>query len=315
MGRLRAGAFRIVPGVEGFVGGRVLLEGDRVVSPDVVIAATGYRPGLEPLVGHLGPVASRASRGPPPIRPCRTCTSPASRTRSPARCALRSESAAIARAVGSPLMPPSDRLLGFVLTAFVLIVIPGPTVLFVVSRGVALGRRAALATVAGNAGGVLVQVVLVALGLGALVERSDAVFTVIKLAGAVYLVVLGVRMIRHRKELGQLADATEAPRGTRTIVREGFIVGLTNPKAAVILTVVLPQFADPARGHVPLQLAFLGGLFLLIGVISDSAWAIAAGSARVWLARSRRRLEALTGAGGVVLIGLGLRLALTGRHD
>ena len=143
-------------------------------------------------------------------------------------------------------MPPSDRLLGFVLTAFVLIVIPGPTVLFVVSRGVALGRRAALATVAGNAGGVLVQVVLVALGLGALVERSDAVFTVIELAGAVYLVVLGVRMIRHRKELEPVGQRHRGARGTRTIVREGFIVGLTNPKAAVILTVVLPQFADPA---------------------------------------------------------------------
>ena len=297
----------------------MLLEGDRVVSPDVVIAATGYRPGLEPLVGHLGLLGPRGEprvqgAATDPTVPYLYFTGFPNPVTGALR-ELRSESAAIARAVGSPLMPPSDRLLGFVLTAFVLIVIPGPTVLFVVSRGVALGRRAALATVAGNAGGVLVQVVLVALGLGALVERSDAVFTVIKLAGAVYLVVLGVRMIRHRKELGQLADATEAPRGTRTIVREGFIVGLTNPKAAVILTVVLPQFADPARGHVPLQLAFLGGLFLLIGVISDSAWAIAAGSARVWLARSRRRLEALTGAGGVVLIGLGLRLALTGRHD
>jgi threonine/homoserine/homoserine lactone efflux protein len=127
-------------------------------------------------------------------------------------------------------MPPRDHLLEFVVTAFVLIVIPGPSVLFVVSRGVALGRRAALATVAGNTGGVLVQVILVALGLGALVERSQAVFTVIKLAGAVYLVVLGVRMIRHRKPLAELTDATRVPRGTRTIVREGFFVGLTNPR-------------------------------------------------------------------------------------
>ena len=148
-------------------------------------------------------------------------------------------------------MPPGDHLLEFALTAFVLIVVPGPSVLFVVSRGVALGRRAALATVAGNTGGVFVQVVLVALGLGALVERSETVFTVIKLVGALYLVVLGVRMIRHRRPLAGLTDATQVPKGTRTIVREGFIVGLTNPKAAVILTVVLPPFADPARGHVP----------------------------------------------------------------
>jgi threonine/homoserine/homoserine lactone efflux protein len=212
-------------------------------------------------------------------------------------------------------MPPGDHLLEFAITAFVLIVVPGPSVLFVVSRGVALGRRAALATVIGNTGGVMVQAVLVALGLGALVERSDAVFTVVKLVGAVYLLILGVRMLRNRHGLAQLHDATEVPKGTRRIVREGFVVGLTNPKAAIIFTVVLPQFADPSRGHVPLQLLVLAGLFLTIGVVSDSAWAIASGTARTWIARSTGRLEAVAGAGGVVLIGLGLRLAVTGRHE
>ncbi len=212
-------------------------------------------------------------------------------------------------------MPPGDHLLEFAITAFVLIVVPGPSVLFVVSRGVALGRKAALATVAGNTAGVMVQAVLVALGLGALVERSDAAFTAVKLIGAVYLVVLGVRMFRNRHALARLHDATEAPKGTRRIVREGFVVGLTNPKAVVVFTVVLPQFADPSRGHVPLQLLVLGGIFLTIGVLSDSAWAIASGTARTWIASSRGRLEAIAGAGGVVLIGLGLRLAVTGRHD
>jgi threonine/homoserine/homoserine lactone efflux protein len=197
----------------------------------------------------------------------------------------------------------------------VLIVVPGPSVLFVVSRGVALGRRAALATVIGNTGGVMVQAVLVALGLGALVERSDAVFTVVKLVGAVYLLILGVRMLRSRHGLAQLHDATDVPKGTRRIVREGFVVGLTNPKAVIVFTVVLPQFADPSRGHVPLQLLVLAGLFLTIGVVSDSAWAIASGTARTWIARSTGRLEAVAGAGGVVLIGLGLRLAVTGRHE
>jgi threonine/homoserine/homoserine lactone efflux protein len=212
-------------------------------------------------------------------------------------------------------MPPGDHLLEFAITAFVLIVVPGPSVLFVVSRGVALGRRAALATVIGNTGGVMVQAVLVALGLGALVERSDAVFTVVKLVGAVYLLILGVRMLRSRHGLAQLHDATDVPKGTRRIVREGFVVGLTNPKAVIIFTVVLPQFADPSRGHVPLQLLVLAGLFLTIGVLSDSAWAIASGTARTWIARSTGRLEAVAGAGGVVLIGLGLRLAVTGRHE
>jgi threonine/homoserine/homoserine lactone efflux protein len=212
-------------------------------------------------------------------------------------------------------MPPTAHLLEFALTAFVLIVVPGPSVLFVVSRGVALGRRAALATVLGNAAGVLVVLLLVAVGLGAIVERSDAVFTVVKLAGALYLLVLGVRMLRHRRALAGMGDATEAPKGTRTIMREGFLVGFTNPKAAIVFTAVLPQFTDPSRGHVPLQLLVLGAIFLSIGLASDSAWAIAAGSARTWLAGSRGRLEVLTGAGGLVLIGLGVRLAMTGRRD
>jgi threonine/homoserine/homoserine lactone efflux protein len=212
-------------------------------------------------------------------------------------------------------VPPTTHLLEFAITAFVLIVVPGPSVLFVVSRGVALGRRAALATVAGNTAGVFVQVVLVALGMGTLVERSETVFTGLKLVGAVYLALLGVRMIRHRRPLAAAADPSRAPKATRAIVREGFVVGLTNPKAAVVFTVVLPQFTDPSRGHVPLQLLLLGAMFLSIGVVSDSAWAIAAGTARVWLARSRRRLEMVAGAGGVVLIGLGLRLAVTGRND
>ncbi|HEX3331304.1 MAG TPA: LysE family translocator, partial [Gaiellales bacterium] len=211
--------------------------------------------------------------------------------------------------------PPGDHLVEFAITAFVLIVVPGPSVLFVVSRGVALGRKAALATVAGNTAGVMVQAILVALGLGALVERSDAAFTAVKLVGAVYLVVLGLRMLRNRHALAALHDATEVPKGTRRIMREGFVVGFTNPKAVVVFTVVIPQFADPSRGHVPLQLLVLGIVFLTIGVISDSAWAIASGSARTWIARSRGRLEALAGAGGVVLIGLGQRLAVTGRKD
>jgi threonine/homoserine/homoserine lactone efflux protein len=212
-------------------------------------------------------------------------------------------------------MPPTDHLLEFAITAFVVIVVPGPSVLFVVSRGVALGRRAALATVVGNSAGVLVVAILAALGLGAIVERSDTVFTAIKLVGALYLVLLGVRMIRRRRPLADLTDATMVPKGTRTIMREGFVVGLTNPKAIIIFTVVLPQFTDPSRGHVPLQLLVLGGIFLSIGVVSDSAWAIAAGTARAWLARSRGRLEAFAGLGGLVLIGLGVRLAVTGRRD
>jgi threonine/homoserine/homoserine lactone efflux protein len=188
-------------------------------------------------------------------------------------------------------------------------------VLFVVSRGVALGRRAALATVVGSTAGIAVLTAVVALGLGSIVEQSLAVFTVIKIAGAAYMVYLGVRMFRDRDELARIVDAAVVPRGMRRMLREGFVVGVTNPKALILQTAVLPQFVDPKAGSVQLQLAALGGILLLVGFCTDGAWALAAGTARVWISRSPRRLELIGGTGGLVLIGLGLRLAVTGRKD
>ena len=195
------------------------------------------------------------------------------------------------------------------------IVVPGPSVLFVISRGVALGGRAAVATVIGNAAGAYSQVVVVALGLGAIIESSAEVFTAVKLVGAAYVVFLGVQAIRHRRTLASVLDAASAPRGTRRILREGYVVGITNPKAAVFMAAVLPQFTDPARGHVPIQLLLLGLVFVGIALVSDSIWGLAAGYTRGWLGRSPQRLEALGGLGGLVMIGLGVRLALVGRRD
>jgi threonine/homoserine/homoserine lactone efflux protein len=206
-------------------------------------------------------------------------------------------------------------LLTFIVTIFVLIVIPGPSVLFVVSRGVALGRRAALATVLGNTAGLGVLAIVVSLGLGSLVARSVAVFTVIKLAGAAYMVFLGVRMFLDRHALARMLDASVAPKGMQRMLREGFVVGITNPKAVILMTAVLPQFVDRGAGHVQLQFLLLGAISLIVGLFSDGAWAIVSGTARVWLARSPRRLELIGGAGGLVLVGLGVRLAITGRKD
>jgi threonine/homoserine/homoserine lactone efflux protein len=206
-------------------------------------------------------------------------------------------------------------LLTYVLTIFVLIVIPGPSVLFVVSRGVALGRRAALATVLGNTAGLGVLAIIVSLGLGSIVARSLAVFTVIKLAGAAYMIYLGVKMFRDRHALARMLDAAVQPKGMQKMLREGFVVGITNPKAVILMTAVLPQFIDRDAGHVQLQFLLLGAISLIVGLFSDGAWAIVSGTARVWLARSPRRLEVIGGAGGLVLIGLGVRLAVTGRKD
>jgi threonine/homoserine/homoserine lactone efflux protein len=210
---------------------------------------------------------------------------------------------------------PTSHLLAFAITAFVIIVVPGPSVLFVFGRALGLGRLAGIATVAGNTAGEYLQVVGVAFGIGALVERSMAVFTALKLAGAVYLAYLGVQAIRHRRSLVATLAAPVERKTTWRIALDGFFVGATNPKTAVFLAAILPQFINRAAGHVPVQIIVLGTIFSGIALISDSAWALAAGTARAWLARSPRRLELLGGTSGVVMIGLGATLALTGRRN
>jgi threonine/homoserine/homoserine lactone efflux protein len=212
-------------------------------------------------------------------------------------------------------MVPVHNLPEFLVTVYVLILIPGPSVLFVISRGVALGRRAALATVLGNETGFMLQLTLVAIGVGSLVARSDAVFSALRLIGAAYLVLLGVRKIRERKTLAEFGAAAATPRSLGRIYREGFYVGATNPKGLVIFTVVLPQFVDRSQGHVTAQLAVLGLICIAIALLSDAAWAFASGTAREWLGSSPRRLERLTAGGGVALIGLGVGLAITGRKQ
>jgi threonine/homoserine/homoserine lactone efflux protein len=211
-------------------------------------------------------------------------------------------------------MVDAHALAGFVLASFILVVIPGPSVLFVISRGVALGRKAAVLTVAGNTAGVFLQAVLVAAGVGSLVERSVTAYEILRLAGAAYIVYLGVQAIRHRRALSTALDAS-AVRGSRRLVREGFIVGITNPKAIVFFTAVLPQFIDPHGAPVPVQMVVLGAISGLVALVSDSAWGILAGSARAWLAGAPHRLERLGGGGGVMMIALGARLAVTGRKD
>jgi threonine/homoserine/homoserine lactone efflux protein len=220
------------------------------------------------------------------------------------------------QALDFALVLPSAHLVPFLVTVYVLIVVPGPSVLFVVSRGVALGRRAALATVLGNTSGLLLQLVLVVAGLGSVLATSDTVFTTLKLVGALYLVILGVRSIRERRELaGALAPAAAVPSRTARILREGFVVGATNPKGLIIFTAILPTFIDRSRGHATLQLATLGLICAVIALLSDGTWALASGTARAWLGRSPKRLERLSAGGGLTMIALGVGLALTGRRQ
>ncbi len=212
-------------------------------------------------------------------------------------------------------MVPADHLLAFALISFALIIVPGPNVLFIISRSLMLGRTAGVGTALGGQIGVYVQVAAVAFGVGAIVERSVAVFTVVKLAGAAYLVYLGVQALRHRSGLGSALTAKAEPKSIRRIVRDGFMVGVSNPKAIVFFIAVLPQFVDQSAGHVPAQMLLLGAIFVAIAVFCDSTWALVAGTARTWLARSPRRLAIVGGTGGLVMIGIGASLALTGRSD
>ena len=212
-------------------------------------------------------------------------------------------------------MVPADHLLAFALISFLLIIVPGPNVLFIISRSLMLGRTAGVGTALGGQIGVYVQVAAVAFGIGAVVERSVAVFTVLKLAGAVYLVYLGSQAVRHRNDLGTAMSARAEPKSIRRIAADGFLVGLTNPKAIVFFIAVLPQFVDRSAGHVPAQMLLLGAIFVAIAVFCDSTWALVAGTARTWLASSPRRLAVVGGTGGLVMIGIGASLALTGRSE
>jgi threonine/homoserine/homoserine lactone efflux protein len=210
---------------------------------------------------------------------------------------------------------PTAHLLTFAVTAFVIILIPGPSVLFVVSRAIVLGRGAGVATVAGNTVGAFAQVTAVAFGIGPIVERSVAVFTVLKLAGCCYLVFLGIQAIRHRHSLAESLGAEVDRKSIARIVVDGFTVGVTNPKVIVFFAAILPQFVDRQAGHVPLQIVMLGAVFAGVALLSDSTWALAAGTVRAWLSRSPRRLAMLGGTGGLAMIAIGARLAFTGRHD
>ncbi len=212
-------------------------------------------------------------------------------------------------------MPSLSAVAAFAAVSFALIIVPGPSVMFVVGRAVALGRRAALLTVIGNAVGVYVQLLLVAAGLGVIVERSIVVFTAVKLVGAGYLAWLGIQAIRHRRRLGATLDGDGPTGPQRSALLEGFVVGIANPKAMVFFAAILPQFVDPGGAPAAMQMALLGLVFVAIALVSDGLWAVGSGTARDWFARSPQRLERLAVVGGLTMIGLGVQLAVTGRKD
>ena len=208
-----------------------------------------------------------------------------------------------------------DRLLAFVATAAIVIVMPGPSVLFVISRALASGRRVAILSLVGNAVGEYVQVVAVAFGVGALAERSVTALTVMKLVGGAYLVYLGVRTFRERRSLAAALAVPVAAASDRRAFVQGVTVGATNPKTVVFLAAILPQFVSRTASFVPGQILLLGLIFTSIAVVSDTGWALAAGGVRAWFARSPRRLELVGGVGGLGIVAVGAGLLISGRKD
>jgi threonine/homoserine/homoserine lactone efflux protein len=200
-------------------------------------------------------------------------------------------------------MPEPSVLLLFAASALALLLVPGPAVLYIVARSVEGGRAAGLASVLGVATGALVHVAAAALGLSSLLVSSATAYTAVRYAGAAYLVFLGLRTLLAR------TPGAEAPtagaRSRRRLFGQGVVVNVLNPKTALFFFAFLPQFVDVGAGAVGAQIALLGCLFVAMGVVTDGAYAIAAGAAAGWARRRPRLVRAQRWASGTVLVGLG----------
>ena len=198
------------------------------------------------------------------------------------------------------------------MAAIIIILAPGPSVLFVLARAISWGRKVAVLSVAGNVSGSLVLSTLVALGLGPILSRSEIAYLAVQWGGGLYLIYLGIDAIRKRSE--HAADMTnQGPRvpSIGQSIRDGFWVGVLNPKAIVFFAAVLPQFVDIDGGNVTAQLLFMGLVFCVLAFISDGTWGLLAGTARQWLATDARRLEGLRATGGIVMIVLGVLVLIS----
>lgn len=211
-------------------------------------------------------------------------------------------------------MPSIEAMLTFALAAFILIVIPGPSVLFSVARALEFGRGGGFASVAGNTAASLVLGVLVAIGVGALVVRSVLLFNIIKYLGVAYVIYLGVQAIRHRKDRPRNAEDELQEQSNIKIFWQGFIVGVTNPKSIVFFIAVLPQFVNISAGNPTTQMVVLAIIFTVIAWVSDGAWVLAAAGARAWFAKTPGRLDTLRGVGGGMMIALGATLLFASRN-
>jgi threonine/homoserine/homoserine lactone efflux protein len=208
------------------------------------------------------------------------------------------------------LLPHSGDLVFFFTAAAILIVIPGPAVLYIVARSMDQGRNAGLTSAAGIATGGLVHVMAASLGLSALIVSSALAYSAIKYVGAAYLFYLGIKKFREQPIDADMKHAEPIP--LRRVFSQGALVNILNPKTAIFFFAFLPQFVDPAHGSVALQFLTLGLIFTVMGFFSDSMWALTAGSAANWLRGHGGFLRNQRYVAGTVYMGLGLATAITG---
>jgi threonine/homoserine/homoserine lactone efflux protein len=199
------------------------------------------------------------------------------------------------------------RLAEYIVAAMVIILAPGPSVLFVIARAIAWGRKTAVLTVAGNVTGAFCLSTFVAFGLGPILQRSEIAYIAIQWGGGLYLIYLGVDAIRQRgAHAADMKNQGDVAPSVRRSIRDGFWVGALNPKGLVFYAAVLPQFIDRERGQVTGQLILLGAIFSILAFFSDGTWGLLAGTARQWLATDSKRLERLRSTGGAIMIILGI---------
>ena len=208
-------------------------------------------------------------------------------------------------------MPTTPTLLTFALAAIALVAIPGPNLIYIITRGIQQGRRAAFVSSLGVQRGMVAHVLLATFGLSAVIASSPVLYDVIRYAGAGYLVWIGVSLLRKR---GAPVGATVElrPASMRSLFLHGLAINMLNPKVILFVLALLPQFVDPARGAAAPQMLALGGVLIAVALVSDMTYAIASGSVGSWLKRhpgSGRHRDRVSGA---VYLLLGVIVALTG---
>ncbi len=208
-------------------------------------------------------------------------------------------------------VPSATNLSLFVSATLVLLLVPGPAVLYIFARSVEQGRSAGLVSIFGIHVATLVHVAAAAIGLSALLASSALSFSAVKYAGAAYLIWLGLKKLFGHSDFSDVENGLPV-RSRLRLFREGFIVSLLNPKTALFFLAFLPQFVDLGRGSVAMQIAVLGIIYTMIGVLTDSSYALAAGTVAKWLKRRPAYLKAERWVSGLVYIGLGLTAAFAG---